>query len=390
MKPFNKKMLFVSKMISFFLGWLFLPIYIIGIIKRFKKCTVSDIEVKKILIIDLHLIGDIVMLTPLLSAIRNKYPQALITLIAGEWAKSILLNNPGLLNNYCEYNAPWVIKSNRKNSLFTLIKKIYLLRKEQFGLGVDVRGDFRNITILRLSLADRILGYDFTGGGWMLTDKIADNGKLKHIVYHHYKIARYLDDSVTNVDFLPALWLSDQEKKYVYSHSEFIALHLGASKKLRILSYTKASELIVSILKVSNKDLLLFCSPEIQDLIDNISILPEIKNNHRIKVFNGNLREFIVEVASASLYVGMDSSGAHIAAALNVPSIIIFGPAIPDTCRPLGSNIKIVLSEDNSLKCRPCDQQNCVNSVYQKCYEVLDFEMIITDLLKKEKYISSA
>lgn len=384
MKPFNRKLLLASKGISFFLKLLFFPVYLDGVIRGLTREPISKITVKKILLIDLHLIGDIVMLTPLLMAIRNIYPSALITLVAGGWSKSILQNNPVLINNYCEYNAPWIIKNKKSNSLFTLIQKIYLLRKEQFDLSIDVRGDLRNISILKLSGASRILGYGFTGGEWMLTDRISDNGELRHIVYHHYKITHYLDNNIRNIDFLPVLWLSEQESKYVSNHRDFIALHFGASKKLRILSFKKASELVVSILNASNIDLILFCSPEIQKLVDYIFTLPEINNNHRIKVFNGDLREFIVKVASASLYIGMDSSGAHIASALKVPSVIIFGPAIPDTCMPLGNNIKIVLSEDDSLNCRPCDQQNCVNSTYQKCYEELNFS-VITDIVKNKR-----
>ena len=45
---------------------------------------------KTILVFDFHLIGDIVLLTPLLQVLRGAYPDARIVLVAGPWAQELL------------------------------------------------------------------------------------------------------------------------------------------------------------------------------------------------------------------------------------------------------------------------------------------------------------
>ena len=381
LKHFNKKLVALSKVLSFVLFLMLFPVYLLDVLRSYSNHKTKNTYVKKILLVDLHLIGDVVMLTPLLLEIKKIYTNASITLLCGDWAEQVLLNNPGLIDCYCIYNAPWVVKDRRKHGWYDLVKKILFLRKQGFDLAIDARGDFRNIAIMRFSCTERRAGFTFSGGGWLLSDKIDDSGYLDHIVSHHHKIALYLGSNISVTKFIPSLWLSSSEANYKSNHAGFIAVHLGASTPLRVLSLERATELIVYLLSITNKKLILCCSNEIKDLMDGIAIIPQVNDNVRVKMFKGDLREFMVEIASSSLYIGMDSSGAHIAAAFNVPSIVIFGPALPETCHPIGGDVHIV-SLDKKLDCRPCNQKNCINDKYQECYNLLDFEKTLGGKVK--------
>jgi ADP-heptose:LPS heptosyltransferase len=371
LKHFDKKRVLLSKALSLILLLIYLPILFVEKLWKYFSSNNSSSSIKKILLVDLHLIGDIVMLTPLLVEIKKLYPNSLVTLMAGSWADQILLNNPNLVDSYCFYEAPWVLKG--KHGHVDLIKKIIFLRKEKFDLAIDARGDFRNIFIMKLSSISKRVGFTFSGGGWLLTNKISDSGELDHVLAHHHRIAHFLGSNIELSEFKPVLWLSNIEKDYIKDSSIFIAMHLGASSPLRLLSIEKSSELIKSLLSQNKNDIVLFYSSEIKNLIDKILLIPEVVSSQRVKIFKGSLREFIVKVASSKFYVGMDSSGAHMAAALKVPSIVIFGPALPKTCQPIGENVHVVSSNEN-LECRPCNQKNCTNKVFQKCYKTLDFD----------------
>ena len=371
MKHFNKRLVSISKLMSFLLAIIFFPIYIFNFFSVLKQKPIFEINVKKILIVDLHLIGDIVLLTPVLKELKNIYPNSSVTLLSGEWAKNILLNNPDLVDDYDIYNAPWVVKKGKKNSYKGLYNVIKLIRSKEFDIAIDARGDFRNILILKLSKIGRLISFPFSGGGWLLTDKIIDSRLLEHIIHHHYRIVQYLGSNIHFSDFKPELWLSTEEKKNTHIKKKYIAVHFGASSPIRLLNFEKSKEVVNSLLSLCDNDLILFYSPEIKVLIDSIVKLPEVVDSNRVKVFRGSLREFIVAVSSASLYVGMDSAGSHIATALNVPTITIFGPAIPETCKPIGDNVEII-SLKEKLYCRPCNQKVCNNLTYQKCYKDLN------------------
>ncbi len=373
LKSLDKKIVLLSNLFSILLFIIYFPFFLFRKIWGNNNYIEQHTPIKKILLVDLRRIGDIVMLTPLLVELKNIYPNAFITLLSGSWAEQILLNNPNLVDSYCIYNPPWIMKT--KHSYYDLIKKISFLKNQKIDLAIDVRGDLKNILIMSLAGISKRVGYSFSAGNWLLTHKIADTGNLKHIVSHHHKIALFLGSNIKLINFKPVLWLSNSENNYKDNSKPFIAVHLGASTSVRILSIKKSSELILSLLNLSDKNILLFYSKEIEDLINNILLIPEVVRSHRVKIFRGDLRKFIVEVASSSLYVGMDSSGAHIAAAFNVPSIVIFGPALPNTCKPIGDNVYII-SSDEYLKCRPCKQKICSNKMHQKCYNSLHFDKI--------------
>jgi ADP-heptose:LPS heptosyltransferase len=374
MKHFNNRLLAISKLASLLLSIILFPVFIFNYISFFFQKKINNKSVRKILIVDFHLIGDIVMLTPLLKELRSIYPDSSIALLSGHWSKDILANNPGLIDTFITYNAPWTVE--KKDTFLGLIKIISLLRGEAFDIAIDVRGDFRNIIILKLSKIKRLIGFSFSGGGWLLSDKIYDNGELDHIISHHHRIAQHLGSNISLRNFLPELWLSKDEKKCFLDKKKYIAIHFGASKLLRILSLEDAREIVTSLLREFDKDLVLFYSDEIKDLINYIIELPEVAGNKRIKVFRGNLREFLISISGAELYIGMDSSGAHIAASFKIHTIVIFGPAEPKLCRPIGNSVKTI-SLSKHLDCRPCNQITCTNSVYQRCYKELDISQEI-------------
>jgi len=378
MKKFNPRFIQITKWIDDVLRFIFFPL-----LK--KKCD-KYITPKSILIFDFHLLGDIVMLTPLLIALRGRYPDAYIGIAAGSWASDVLMYHPNLYDEHIVVSVPWVKKKNRLKKYINLLVLLSKIRKGKWSWGVEVRGDIRQIYLMFFSGIGRRIGYDFTGGGWLLTDTVQDDGKYKHIVEHHYQIAKSLfHNSCVLNDFYPKLWLSSEEEqivKYSKQHNrKTIGVHLGASLPLRILPKSKALELLHVLLEKSDRKIILFQSVEIVQYLDDITMLLSKKYRKQLIIQSLELREFIVKIASCSLFVGMDSAGGHIAAALGVPVISIFGPAEYELVKPIGKSIKIVTAHDNDVHCRPCDQIHCKNGTFQYCYKYLDFESSFKDIV---------
>ena len=97
MKPINRKLVMVAKLLA--------PIWwFLGVFSRTVRTTDKP---KTILVFDFHLIGDIVMLTPLLRCLKSAYPHANLVLVAGPWAKDILYGTK-LVDEIIPFNAPWV------------------------------------------------------------------------------------------------------------------------------------------------------------------------------------------------------------------------------------------------------------------------------------------
>src|SRR3989338_4204318 len=87
----------------------------------------------KILFITLSNIGDVILTLPVLDRIRQIYPEADITVMAGKRPKEIFENNP---------NIKRVIVYNRRVSLKEKINLFMELKKERFDIVIDLRNSF--------------------------------------------------------------------------------------------------------------------------------------------------------------------------------------------------------------------------------------------------------
>ncbi len=368
---FNPRLMQWSIRLDHFLRFVLLPF-----VKAPKNLPSSPTN---ILIFEFHLLGDIVMLTPLLMELRRKHPQAHIGLVSGPWAETILDNHPGLFNSFYAVLAPWVMYDYSLKNLCRLIILLMRLRRRSWDWGVEVRGDLRQILMLWLTGAKRRISFNFTGGGWLLTDVVPDDGRIKHIVQHHLQIIQYLYPETKQNDFVPQLWLSKEERLDIErtAKQKIVGLHLGASLSLRILPEDKALDLLKFLLNRSQKPVLLFNSKDQGDFPELLVARLDSPLRRRVRIKTFPLRQFIVEVAKCSLFVGMDSAGGHIATALGVPVWSIFGPAYPEFCKPIGQNVKVLALSNEQLSCRPCDQQNCTNSIYQYCFTQLNFHKYV-------------
>jgi heptosyltransferase-3 len=78
---------------------------------------------------------------------------------------------------------------------------------------------------------------------------------------------------------------------------------------------------------------------------------------------------FAAVLKSCKLFIGGDSAGIHIAAALGTPTVSIFGPASPFAWAPRGKQHAIVYNE--KLSCVPCDLKGCEGRGISRCLDEL-------------------
>jgi ADP-heptose:LPS heptosyltransferase len=140
-------------------------------------------------VFDFHLIGDIVLLTPLLKALRERYPDAHLCLVAGPWAAELLAGTDWV-SVLEPFEAPWVKYGQGWRGLWRCLRLLWTLRKTHWDWGIEVRGDVRQIALMFFSGAKRRIGYAFTGGQQLLTDVVPDDVQQPHLLDHNRRIAR--------------------------------------------------------------------------------------------------------------------------------------------------------------------------------------------------------
>lgn len=331
--------------------------------KCFKHATPFS-PPRTILIFDFHLIGDVVLLTPLLRVMREAYPEAHIALVAGPWAREIL-SGTHWVDEIIPFVAPWVKYGQGWRGWLRSIELAATLRRRKWDLGIEVRGDIRQVLLMAFTGTRRKVGFDFTGGGPILTDVIFDDGILAHLSVHHQRIAEHLGLWPIGRAYQPELRLTEEEKVSANQIDEYIGFHFGASLPLRRLPKDEAINLIRRVATQFDKSLVLFIPPDDSGLAREIfDCLPSIIQS-RTNLWSGDLRSMIVKLSRAIMLYCMDSGAAHIASALGVPVAVIYGPALSTYVRPIGDNVTII--EKHNIHCKPCDQKHCHNSLHQCC-----------------------
>ena len=87
-----------------------------------------------------------------------------------------------------------------------------------------------------------------------------------------------------------------------------------------------------------------------------------------------SLGELPAVLKKSSLLIGIDSAAVHIAAAVGIPTITIFGPSSPVSWAPRGKKHRIIQKD---MPCVPCRQKGCNNSEVSRCLNELEPEEVI-------------
>ncbi len=125
--------------------------------------------IERVLVIEPWNIGDVVLATPLLIALRDQIPAARITLLARGYARE-LLEGSELVDEIIVANIPWTAPENKyridpavAKEMIGLVRR---LRKERFDVTIDARMDVRSNFLAAATGATRRVGYNIGGGGW--------------------------------------------------------------------------------------------------------------------------------------------------------------------------------------------------------------------------------
>jgi lipopolysaccharide heptosyltransferase II len=337
--------------------------------------SAGQLAPRRILVLESHLIGDIVMATPALRALRDHFPSAEIILVAGPWAKE-LLRDQGLVNDYIEVRFPWATYDYSLSNLRKMILALRTIRGKQWDLAIDLRGDIRNIVFLYVTGATRRLSYDFTGGEYLLTDTLSDPLTHGHVVDYNVYLVEQLGCHVGSKE--PTLSVSDDhtrearailQSRGVADESIIIGIHPGASKPLRHWKADRFARLADLLLEDPGNTVLLFQGPQDRQVVRSITE----RMVRRALILEEPLSRLPALFKCCAALIGLDSGAVHVAAAVGTPTVVLFGPAEPERVKPFSRDVSIVIKE--GYWCRPCDQVHCVQPE-NNCMDALQVESV--------------
>jgi len=331
----------------------------------------SNFIPKNILIVEIWGIGDLILSTSTIVAFKKKYPSSHITILAKPHAQEVLKNCP-YIDKYLTFVFPWT-KLHRKYNILkwdilSILSLFRQLKKIQFDLAVSARIDIRDNLLLFLSRASKRVSFGHNGGGFFLTDEVKINPNQKlHRIHLWKSILNYLDIETSNIS--PQLWLTKKEqslaKDFLIDRSinpsrPIIGIHVGASNPAKCWPQDRYEETVRAILKRYSVQVISFTEPNgyKKDIIIQDSVI----------ISDISLRKLICLISFCTLFICNDGGPMHIAAALNIPTLAIFGPTNPEWFGPWGKKHRVIFK--TTCPFHPCseyckyDSYSCMDNIY--------------------------
>jgi len=308
-------------------------------------------KIKKILVIKFGGIGDILLTTPVLPNLKNYFPEAEIYFLTLRHSRDILIDNPYLTRAF-------TYDPSEDKSL-CLIKNI---RSQKYDLVIDLFGNPRTALITFLSGAKYRFGFNFRGRNYAYNIKVKGRGGIVHNVEFNLDSLRTLDIPIVSKKLhLP---MNIVHKEFA---EEFIKKNNIDARKIIGISKTGGWE--SKRYKVNDYIELINKLNELYD-VNFILIWGNIKEKEnceyiKSKIAKGNafvipdspIRYLGAIIKKCDLIIGNDSGPLHIAVAVGVPTLGIYGPTNPSLQGPYGETNLSVVNE--KLRCLYCNLLEC-------------------------------
>ncbi len=295
---------------------------------------------RRILVAALHNLGDAVMGSALLPALRRLEPEAELGLWVKDYARE-LFDLPGVRVHAAD--PFWDAAPGRgKGSLRRFVGELARIGACGYDAVLVLDCDWRRALACRLAGIPQRAGLRQRKSGPFLTVAV-EPAPAGHVVEDHARLASAWCGRSVPLDWLvPEIGLSTRQKErgvrwraeLGWQDGTLAALHLISGDPEKNWPLEKWSQLAARLCeRRPDLRLAVLSSPSEEPVLRRaMRDLPE----GRVRVVTGSISAIKEILSQAALFVGGDSGPGHMAAALGVPVVSLFGPTEPGRYRPLG------------------------------------------------------
>jgi ADP-heptose:LPS heptosyltransferase len=298
--------------------------------------------VKKCLVVELWWIGDATLMTPVLQGLQA---DGWDVTVLGKPQSRLLLQDSYPAVHWIEFDAPWTVFRG-KYRLWSwpwreLLRVLREVRRGKFDAAVSIRHDPRDHFLLWLARVPRRIGFHAPLAFGFLNEVVPTPTTVRHRT-EDWWLAQ-MSVSPTAMTFFPPCLAADAQLKerfrerFARDPRPVLALHCGARNAVRRWPERYLRELILQLRTEFDFQLIVF--PDTDDYGRDLADLAE----HTLAGLT--LDELKAALSCANVFLGNDSGPAHLADALGLPVIAIFGPGDPHKMHPFGKQNLIVIRD---------------------------------------------
>lgn len=338
-------------------------------LQNLKSLTMKKLNLtgkEKFLIVRTDRIGDVILSSPVLEALKKKYPESRVSMLVSPYTKDLLQNNP------------WVdeVITDNDSGFKASFELIKMVRQKEFDVVVLLRPTMRLTFLLYFSGIKVRIGSGYRAYQFLFNYKIYQHRKTikKHELEYNLDMLTPL--GVNSEKILPKIYLSPEEENYsrqiyeglnIRKNDLKIVIHPGSGgsslnyplERFAVLADKLIKELSAKIILTGNKK--------------ESAQSEKMKNLMKYQPFDlagkTELRQLCSLLKGADLLISNSTGPMHIATAVGTPVVALFSPlqvASPKRWGPYGEGNEVIMPPvDTCFKCelQKCPQFNCMEKI---------------------------
>jgi len=325
---------------------------------------------RNLLLIKFRYIGDVLLATPTVRAIKAARPDVRVTMMVNRGTEDVLSGNPDMDE----------IIALDKGSLAAQSRLIAGLRHRQFDTVIDLTDGDRSAFLSWVSGAPVRIGFndEHRWRGRYYTQVVQPMPGVRHRIDRDLGALESL--SIHAGSKHPQLWLTSEEENSadqlldqlgVQRSQSIVILQPGARYWFKAWPPERFAGLADHLKSQYGCQVLIGGSDQDIDLAQQIRQMA--KGRPIIMAGRTTIRQFAAIVKKSALFVGNDSGAMHVATAVGTPVVALFGPSNPAEWGPRGGPAEVIYK---GLDCRACFHPTCLRGE-QNCMQLITIDEVI-------------
>lgn len=328
---------------------------------------------RRILLLRLERIGDLLMSLGAVRAARALAPDAEIDLVVGSWNEPVARLVGEVTRVEC-LDAPWLARGAGGLAPARLVTHAAGWRSRKYDLAINFEGDLRSHALMALSGARRRVGFGQAGGGPLLTDVVGHDGR-RHVAANGLALVERAFDLQPGTLPLPAsaegapLWrlavpeVARRSARAMVAQlagsgeagrRPWLAVHAPGGRLVKQWPVDRFSQAAAALAAEMGAIVVLTGGAGDEPIVSQVQAALSGAGVRTVRAEgSGDLVLTAALLGECRLLLSGDTGPMHLAAAVGTPVLAVFGPSMPWRYGPLISAHRVVRVD---LACSPCNR----------------------------------
>jgi heptosyltransferase-2 len=314
-------------------------------------------------------LGDAILSLPTIFATRKTYPKAHITILTKSNLKTLYEMTPFIDEIMCY------------DGYKDYPKLASRLREKKFDMAMIFPRSYSSALLIYLAKIPKRIGYASSHRSLFLTDKVKREKWLLVInrVYYYYHLVESI--SKPGTPLMPTLSIDETTRKWAlgnikpFINRTIIGINPGAAYgSAKMWDVERFADVARKLIKEKEAIILVFGSPSDTAVCRKLTKLIGQDTCN----FSGrtDIKQLAGLMSFCKVFISNDTGAMHLASALNIPIVAIFGPTDSRATAPFTSRCTIVKKD---IDCSPCFKRTCPTD--HKCMKEISQETVYNAVL---------